>query len=109
MKSTRDTAKLLQPTASTATPPSAGVERRYFVAVNSSLDDIAAALEDYIGTPVVNEAQLTGTFDADFALPSKDPAAVKETVLRMLGIELTQEQRLVATFVVSNHQQEDKH
>ena len=109
MKSTRNAAKLLHPTASTATPPSAGVEHGQFVAVNSSLDDIAAALEDYLGTPVVNETQLNRTFDADFALPSKNPAVVKETVLKMLGIELTQERRLVATFVVSNHQREDKH
>jgi hypothetical protein len=104
MKSTRDTAKLLQPTASAATPPSAGVEHGDFVAVNSSLDDIASALEDYTGTPIVNETHLSGTFDADFPLPSKDPVAVEGTVLKMLGIELTQEQRTVATFVVSKHQ-----
>jgi hypothetical protein len=109
MKSTRDTAKLLQPTASTATPPSAGVEHGDFVAVNSSLDDIAVALEDYVNTPVINETHLRGTFDADFPLPSKDPVVVTEAVLKMLGIEVTQEQRTVATFTVSNQQQKDKH
>ncbi|MGA2850434.1 MAG: redoxin family protein [Terracidiphilus sp.] len=109
MKSTTDTAKLLQLTASTATPPSAGVEHGRFVAVNSSLDDIAGALEDYLDTPVVNETHVSGTFDADFPLPSKEPAFVTATVQKMLGIELSQEKRTVATFVVSSHLEENKH
>jgi Protein of unknown function (DUF3738) len=109
MKSTTDTAKLLQPTASTATPPSADVEHGELVAVNSSLDEIAIALENYTGTPVVNETHLLGSFDAQFALPSKDLAAVKETVRNMVGIELVQEQRAVATFVVSQHQRQNEH
>jgi len=95
------TSSSLRPTASSATPQYAGVDGGKFVAINSTLRDIAEALESYAGLPVLDESEIPGAFDVEFALSSKDPQDVMKAVSSALGIIVERENRKVPTYTVT--------
>jgi uncharacterized protein (TIGR03435 family) len=76
--------------------------------VNGSMDDLAASIEDGLGTPVVNETGIVGKFDAELAFPPKDGDAAKAALLKTLGLELIQEDRPIAMLEVNKREDASK-
>ncbi len=68
--------------------------------VKTSLDDLAPALEQSIGAPVVNETGIKGEFDATFAVPKDNPEAVKAALESNLGLTLVKARRTIARVAV---------
>ncbi|HEX3661699.1 MAG TPA: redoxin domain-containing protein [Acidobacteriaceae bacterium] len=88
---------LLQPTAAPHTPSFAFVSGDTLHIVNSSLDDIAIALESHLDKPVLNESGIEGRYDAEVQLQGKTPNAA----LSSLGLHVTKEQRAVPAYVMT--------
>jgi uncharacterized protein (TIGR03435 family) len=68
--------------------------------VKTSLDDLAPALEQAIGAPVVNESGIKGEFDATFTLPKDNPEAAKAALEVNLGLTLVKARRTIARITV---------
>jgi uncharacterized protein (TIGR03435 family) len=60
-----------------------------------------AALEAYLGMPVINETKIEGPFDADILLTSKNVADVQDACQKELGLDLVKEKRIVKIFTVN--------
>lgn len=69
--------------------------------VVATMDDVAAALESALGTPVVNESGLKGKVTTKFDVESKDLAAINATLQRELGLALSAAKRPIETKFVS--------
>ena len=68
----------------------------------ASPNHIAGALENYLGTPVVDETGLSGKVTAAPKLTSKDLAAVNASLGKEFGLMLTPGQRPIETVVISS-------
>jgi len=101
---TEEDAYILKPTPQAAarlTPTASKFESMCFMdprdgklkMVKTTLDDLAPRLEDALGIPVVNEANISGEFDADFTLPKGDFAADKAALEANLGLTLEKAKR----------------
>jgi thiol-disulfide isomerase/thioredoxin len=69
-------------------------------ALNATTDQIAGALEEVLGKPVVNETGLTGVLMLSLKMDSKDLASVNES-LKSLGLMLAPGRRPVETIILS--------
>lgn len=101
LKSTESGKKLLIPTTSTGGSMS-GYWKGKLSLVNASMDNLAAALEEGLEAPVVNETGIKGNFDAEMEFPAKDAEAAKAALLKTLGLELTQADRPIAMLEVTS-------
>ena len=68
--------------------------------VKTSLDDLAPVIEQVLGVPVVNEAGITGEFDAGFVLPKDSFDAAKAAIETNLGLTLVKGRRSIDRIVV---------
>jgi uncharacterized protein (TIGR03435 family) len=68
--------------------------------LNANPDQLAGALEDVLGVPVVNETGLTGTLMLKLSIAPKDPASAN-TALTTIGLALVQAKRPIETVTVS--------
>ena len=62
-------------------------------AFNSNMDQLAAALEQPLGAPVINESGVSGKFDLELEFARKDVAGTRAALLKALGVDLIEEQR----------------
>jgi uncharacterized protein (TIGR03435 family) len=70
-------------------------------AINATLDQFAAALEKALGTPVVDETNLTGKLNLVAALAPNDLAATNALLEKELNLKLVPANRSITTYVVS--------
>jgi uncharacterized protein (TIGR03435 family) len=85
--------KLLTPTAMTNKSYMRSYSNGKMRMINGSMDDFAVAIEEGLETPVVNETEIKGKFDAELEFPARDAAAARAALLNALGLELNQEDR----------------
>lgn len=76
--------------------------------VNGSMDDLAAAVEEGLEVPVVNETGIEGKFDAILEFPAKDAVAAKAVLLKTLGLELIEAERPIRMLEVSSRESSKK-
>ena len=69
--------------------------------MNASMDQVAEALEESLGTPVLNESGISGELMASFPLPSRNFAAVKSALEKNTGLTLVPAKRPVETFTLT--------
>jgi uncharacterized protein (TIGR03435 family) len=108
LKATAAGNKLLTPTAMTNGSWMRRYKKGKVQLVNGSMDDLAAAIEEGLTTPVVNETGIVGKFDAELAFPAKDRDAAKAAVFKTLGLELIQEERPIAMLEVDKRDDASK-
>jgi uncharacterized protein (TIGR03435 family) len=75
---------------------------------NGSMDNLAAAVEEGLEVPVVNETGIEGRFDAELEFPAKDAEAAKAALLKTLGLELIQEDRPIQMLEVRSRDDSKK-
>jgi thiol-disulfide isomerase/thioredoxin len=68
--------------------------------INASLDQVASALEEPLGKPVINETGATGALTQNIKFPPKDLAAANKA-LGDFGLQLVSAQRSVETIALS--------
>ncbi|MGD0292453.1 MAG: redoxin domain-containing protein [Terracidiphilus sp.] len=76
--------------------------------VDGSIDDLAAAIEDGLEVPVVNETGIEGRFDTELEFPAKDADAAKAALLKTLGLELIETDRPIQMLEVSPREDSKK-
>lgn len=91
----------LSPPASIYTPQKVSISSGHLVAVNSTVDQVAAALEEYLGLPVVNNTKIDGIFDVEIELPSKDIGTLQRVLQSTLGLGLKPARSTVVSIIVS--------
>jgi uncharacterized protein (TIGR03435 family) len=72
------------------------------------MDDLAAAVEEGLEVPVVNETGIEGKFDAILEFPAKDAVAAKAVLLKTLGLELIEAERPIRMLEVSSRESSKK-
>lgn len=101
LQATPQAAARLTPTASThGSMCSLDTHTGKLKMVNTSLDNLAPALEQALRVPVVNEAGISGEFDATFPLPKEDFEAAKLALKADLGLTLVKARRSIERIVL---------
>lgn len=77
-----------------------GTKSQTLQCINATLDQVAGALEKALGTPVVNEAGVSGKLMLNLKIVPKDLASAK-SALGGIGLELTAAQRPIETITLS--------
>lgn len=99
LRATPQSNKLLVPSV-----PNAGAMQGYWNGkihnIGGSMDDLASSVEDAIQQPVVNETGIAGKYDAELAISDGDVAAAKSALMKVMGLELVQEQRSIPVIEV---------
>lgn len=73
----------------------------HLVAVHATLDQLAAALENALGTPVVDETNLAGKLNLEAGLAPNDLAATNDLLAKEFSLKLVPAKRPITTYVVS--------
>jgi len=71
------------------------------MAIHGTLDQLAAALEKALGTPVIDETNLTGKLNLTANLPPSDLHATNELLAKELNLKLVPAKRPITTYTVS--------
>jgi uncharacterized protein (TIGR03435 family) len=97
------TRELLVPTATDKlSVTSFDPEEHRIVMANGSLDELAVAIEDAIGAPVLNETRIPGHYDGVFEIPANDVAGWTSALEGKLGLTVSRTKRKVERTIVDS-------
>ena len=82
------------------TPPHLSTDVGLILAVDMDISSLCSELENVVGTPVLDETNLTAKYDWDLQYQSSKPADVKAALAQQLGLDMVPSTAAVEVVVV---------